>query len=299
MIVILSPTAQLASDTLTLDTPPSLTIEAEYGSWVCQGSVYTAAHHQPLGSEFSGRHIGGARPAPCNDPNIPVMGNNDVVLISHIDADTLGGLMRATGKYETLFDYKLDGFWDYVEFVDTHGWHKADPQSSHFAPLSAIGAYLQKNRPNTPRDSNSDVTDFVVEAMGFVSRLLEGGLQELQVGVEFIKTQDDLNLSSWVTTTPFNVVVRRSNSFTNHLYRDPNGMVGLGIVAYNDSLGSITISLADPIKGVSCREVVQSLWGTLAGGHDGIAGSPRGQIMSEADFKNAVKAFSQALAYLG
>jgi hypothetical protein len=74
-------------------------------------------------------------------------------------------------------------------------------------------------------------------------------------------------------------------------------MVGVGIVAYNDSLGSITISLADPIKGVSCREVVQTLWGQQAGGHDGIAGSPRGQIMTELDFKNAINAFSQAVAY--
>lgn len=295
MIVILSPNAQLASQTLDLPTPPVVTIEAEYGSYVAQGSIYTAAHHQPVGSEFAGRHIGGSRPAPCNDSKIPVVGDNDVVLISHIDADTLGGLMRASGQYAPLFN--LEGFWEFVEFVDTHGWHKADPTHPHFTHLSAIGAYLQSNRPNTPRDTNSDVTEFVVGAMEFVSRLLKGGLEELQVGVKFVKAQDDLNLSSWVTTTPFNVVVRRATTFTNHLYRDPNGMVGVGIVAYNDSLGSITISLADPIKGVSCREVVQSLWGQQAGGHDGIAGSPRGQIMTELDFKNAINAFSQAVAY--
>lgn len=297
MIVILSPTAQLASQTLDLPTPPALTIEAEYGSYVAQGSQYTAAHHQPLGSEFAGRHIGGARPAPCNDTNIPTLQDDEVVLISHIDADTLGGLMRASGKYYTLFDPKLAGFWDFVEFVDTHGWHKADPQSSHFAPLSAIGAYLQKNRPNTPRDTNSDVTEFIEQATDFVVRLLEGEQEELQMGVDFIKAQESLNISSWVTTTPFDVVVRRSNSFTNHLYRDPNGLVGVGVISYNDSLGSITISLADPIKGVSCREIVQTLWGQQAGGHDGIAGSPRGQIMSENDFKTAINAFAQAIAY--
>jgi hypothetical protein len=65
--------------------------------------------------------------------------------------------MRTSGQYASLFN--LEGFWEFVEFVDTHGWHKADPTHPHFMHLSAIGAYLQSNRPNTPRDTNSDVTD--------------------------------------------------------------------------------------------------------------------------------------------
>jgi len=296
MIVILAPTAQLAADTLTLDTPPTLTVEAEYGSWVAEGSVYTAAHHQPFGSKYAGTHVGGEQPAPCNDTHIPVLQDKDVALISHIDADTLGGLMRASGKYAQFFTQGFEGFWSYVEGIDTLGWHKADPSSSYFPLASAIGAWLQTNRLNTPRDQNSDVTEFCEKAFEFVSNLLSGGLDELEIGVKFIQAQDDLNLKSWVTTTPFGVVVRRADNFTNHLYRDPNGEVGLGVVAFNEKMGSVTISLADPIKDVSCRQIVQSLWGDLAGGHDGIAGSPRGQIMTEGQFRDAINAFSMAIA---
>lgn len=291
MIVILAPSAALASE-VTIDFSPALTIEAEYGAYVAKGAVYTAAHHQPIGSEFAGTHVGGVMPAPCNDSNIPVLGENDVALVSHIDADTLGGLMRASGKYAQFFGAEFQGFWDYVEGVDTQGWHKADVNSPYYPLVSAVGAYLQTTRPNTPRDSNSDMTEYVGEACEFVSRLLLGGEKELEVGINFIKEQEALNESSWVTSTPFGVVVRRANSFTNHLYRDPTGDVGVGIVAYNDAFGSITISLADPIKGVSCRALVQELWGSEAGGHDGIAGSPRGERMTEGDFVLAVNRFS-------
>lgn len=57
MPVLHAPSAALAA-TLT----PTLTVEAEYGSVVMQGTRYTAAHHQPAGSRFAGRHLveGGA-----------------------------------------------------------------------------------------------------------------------------------------------------------------------------------------------------------------------------------------------
>ena len=81
MIVILSPTAQLASDTLEYDPPPSLTVEAEYGAFVLEGTKYTAAHHQPIGSPYVGRHISPfGRPAPCNDDSIPKLDENEVAL---------------------------------------------------------------------------------------------------------------------------------------------------------------------------------------------------------------------------
>ena len=82
----------------------------------------------------------------------------------------------------------------------------------------------------------------------------------------------------------------------NHLYVAPSGDVGRAIVAHNVYAGNITISLADPIPGVSCRDIVQGLWGPLAGGHAGIAGSPRGQVMSDEDVAAVVKALEAALS---
>ena len=40
-----------------------------------KGTKYTSAHHQPIGSQYVGRHLDWnvREPAPCNDTNIPVL----------------------------------------------------------------------------------------------------------------------------------------------------------------------------------------------------------------------------------
>ena len=62
----------------------------------------------------------------------------------------------------------------------------------------------------------------------------------------------------------------------------------------NTKFGSITVSALD--NAFDCKAVVQGLWGELAGGHPGIAGSPRGQAMTESDLIAAVKAVATALS---
>jgi hypothetical protein len=69
----------------------------------------------------------------------------------------------------------------------------------------------------------------------------------------------------------------------------------VAVVAHNKHVGTITVSLESPIPGVSCRDVVQKLWGELAGGHAGIAGSPRGQVMDEFDVDTAVLQLEAAI----
>ena len=56
---------------------------------------------------------------------------------------------------------------------------------------------------------------------------------------------------------------------------------------------SITVSFADRGKKISAKEIVQELWGNEAGGHPGIAGSPRGQEMTEKDMRQLVKAVNE------
>ena len=70
------------------------------------------------------------------------------------------------------------------------------------------------------------------------------------------------------------------------------------------STGSITISLAEPITGVSCRAIVQIAFPDknekgefLAGGHDGIAGSPRGKVLSAENALEVSILFSCVISY--
>jgi hypothetical protein len=91
------------------------------------------------------------------------------------------------------------------------------------------------------------------------------------------------------------VVVRVSSTFVNHLYATPDGRICRGVTAFNTTRGEITVSLAEPVSGVSCRKLVQELWGPLAGGHDGIAGSPRGERRSLADLQAAAERFAEMI----
>ena len=51
--------------------------------------------------------------------------------------------------------------------------------------------------------------------------------------------------------------------------------------------------MADGGKKVSAKKLVQELWGNEAGGHEGIAGSPRGQEMTEKDMQQLVNAVNE------
>ena len=83
---------------------------------------------------------------------------------------------------------------------------------------------------------------------------------------------------------------RTKGEKVNHLYRDENA-----VISYDEKYKKIRISTADPIKNLSCRRLVQEWWGDRAGEHDQIAGSARGQIMSEDQFKEAIERFELEL----
>jgi hypothetical protein len=283
MIIILSPTAQLAADTLRLSNPPTLSVEAEYGAFVLEGTKYTAAHHQPIGSKYAGRHvISNGRSAPCNDSNIPKLNDDEVALVSHLDLDTLGGLMRATGSF-----VDNSTFWDYAEYIDTHGVHKADKNHPYYTILFGIVAWINEHHPKIDHNKNNDVTDFCYQAFDFIKSALEDGHLATRMGSAFIYLQDKLDESSFVEEKPCGLIVRKTkDERTNHLYRD-----GIAVISYNEARRNITISTADLIPNLSCRRLVQEWWGDRAGGHDQIAGSARGQIMSEDQFREAIDRF--------
>ena len=287
MIIILSPTAQLASDTLGLPNPPELTVEAEYGGFVLEGTKYTAAHHQPIGSPYAGRHLTPlGRPSPCNDPNIPKLNENEVAVISHIDIDTLGGLIRATDLFE---DNPV--FWFYAEHIDTHGIHKAKKDHPCWIMYNGLNAWINENHPEIDNSRNNDVTEFCYEAFKFIKEMFTDSHLATRMGHAHIYLQDKLDESTFVEMRPCGLVVRITNGEkVNHLYRD-----GIAIITYDEKYQTIRISTADPIQNLSCRRLAQEWWGDRAGGHDQIAGSARGVLMSKDQFREATERFIREL----
>jgi len=298
---VLAPSFDLA---LTVPAPILVTVEAEYGSIVFEGTMYTAAHHQPHGP-YAGNHVvDGGRPAPCNDRNIPELDSADVsgsILVSHIDLDTLGGVMRAEGRRGMFKDFA--GFWALAEFVDVNGAHRlvhAQASEEDVRRLYAWWAYA-KSMPRVARDQVTDVTDMLTAAGDALARIFEGDEALLTAGEAFRAEEAALNARTFVGMNELSIVTRvahKASDFVNHLYTTPQGRVGRTVVAWNTAHGSITVSSAEPCPELSCRDMVQELWGPEAGGHEGIAGSPRGRQMSEEDFQEALDhVYARVLRY--
>lgn len=295
MIVIYSPTAQLAASTLDLETPPALTLGAQYGAFVCEGTKYTSAWSQPSGTKYA------ENPTACMDQNIPVLEENDVVLISHMSPNILGGLMRASGMEMN------ETFWEKVNTAELKGLHHLidDDDFKVILGMESLIADVEADFRKSPLQ-NEEVTDLM---MGLIQHLqvvlekrgeLEGETwdnlpQEIWGrGVSDAKRIKDLNASSLISMTKLGILVRKSrDGLMNHLFSDPDGNEGVAIISYNENLKSITISLADRLAGLSCKDVAEELWGQSDTGSAVRATSPIN--MSEANFYQTVEYFTDRL----
>lgn len=270
MKVLLAPTIELAK-TVSAD----ITVEAEYGDYCVEGTIYTAAHH---GSRS-------ANPAPCIDKNIPVK-FDATVLVSHIDLDTLGGVARILGHLIHQYEW----FWELAAFVDVNGPHRmiqsSDANPKNVARMYAWWAWSQANRG--PRRDNSmihDVTDEVLASLEALLKILAGDEQMIAAGKVFAEAENELDKQSFICMHIANglkVTMRASDSFVNHLYAHNDFTADL-VVAYNTKTKAITLSRENDTVPVNCCEIMQAVFGPAAGGHAGIAGSPRGVEMTEKD----------------
>jgi hypothetical protein len=268
-------TAALAAHTRTVS------IEAEYGDRLVEGSLASLAHHGPRAGQ----------PAPCSYANGFVTGV-EAVGLSHVDLDSLGGCLAVLGIRPDAPD-----FWRVAEFVDLNGIHRvaqANPTPETMAQLNAWYAWSEENRCYPARDgSATDVTPWVTSAAEALTAILEGvsspmGAALLERGNAFTTRERELNEASFVELTAAGVLVRVSPSFVNHLYVTPQGGLARMVVAFGTRTGSVTVSFADPPTGRTARDLVQELWGSEAGGHAGIAGSPRDRRMTLTEFHAAV-----------
>lgn len=286
--IVLAPSLTLANTV----TNVVMSVEAEYGSTVVEGSLFTAAHHQKEG-RYAGDHvIAGGQPCPCNNVNIPLIQEGNI-LISHIDLDSIGGVLRSMVEFQDLFDQKHEGFWHLAAAADVRGAHKVAHWYDGVAHLK-LNAWWSaaKRMRRLPYNAVSDVTGEVTAAGVALRAILEEDPEWMAAGMKFIQDESDLHgrtFSHWEG----DMIVRIAESpsdFCNHLYRDDGVKMAKGIICLNRGTGAITLSFADA-GGPSAREIVQRLWGPEAGGHDGIAGSPRGRKMTEEDLEALVSTF--------
>jgi len=260
------------------------TVEAEYGDTTVEGSIVTLAHHGS--NSFN--------PAPCIRENGFV--DVEVVGISHFDLDTLGGILSLMGEKPG------ESFWKLAAGVDIAGPHRleeivreVEASEKDVEHLHAFWAWNQINRlPRLEPGQVMDVTDHVHTARKALDAIFNDDPDLIEAGRTMKEATSQLETESFLCVSDPGVIVRSSNQFVNHLYTH-EGVTAKAVVALNTKFESITVSFENPYVGVSAKDFVQELWGPEAGGHAGIAGSPRGQKMTEGDLSEASRKLMEKL----
>ena len=274
--ILLAPTWDLAKD-----VDADVTVEAEYGSNVKKGKKDTLAHHS---QEYKGN------PPPCTVKPRPL--GSGTVLVSHLDLDTIVACLDLMGLGKEV----SDKFRSVAGYVDVNGVHKLDDMDNisdeDKDQIHAWWAFSKTLGRETPKEVK-DVTGEVKRAGDYISKIMSGDNEAMEGGKKFKKDSEKLESDSFVKAVG-EVIIRKSPEFVSHLYRH-GGKFYKGVVSLNTKTGAITVALESKIPGTSCKDIVQQLWGPEAGGHDGIAGSPRGKEMSEKELDRAAEALQEAI----
>ena len=275
MKIILANTYEKASQ-----IKPDAAVEAEYGEQIIRGAVYTLAHHADGYKD---------QPAPCLFPN--QIGFDGDILISHIDLDTIGGCLALYGKKP-----EDPEFWEAVAFIDVNG-----PQ--HVQELSAGGreklrAYWGYNNSliKNKHIGICEVTDEILQSGLVIQKIIDGDPFLLQQGEQWERETQEAVDHCLVSENEYIRAFETSGVFCNSAYYSPSmKKIIPAVIVLNSKMNAIIISFADGGKRFSASCAVKKLWGELAGGHEGIAGSPRGWNLNEAEIRGE---FDRAAAYL-
>jgi len=250
------------------------TVEAEYGDICVEGSVITLAHHG-IRSDNS---------PPCVYRNYDF--GLEVIGLSHVDLDSLGGVLAVLG-----IKPDCDGFWEAAGLIDVCGAHKIDELGileEDKLRLYSFWAWSKENRLFPPRDGSvMKINDWIEKGYEAIVKIVNNDEEMLEKGRQFRDKESELNKDSFVEAFEY-VILRKHDEFVNHLYKDLDGKLYPIVISFNTKFNSVTISVSDSDVPVNCKEAVQALWGEKAGGHAGIAGSPRDRVMTMEDIYELV-----------
>lgn len=302
MKVLLAPTFELAIQAKQKYNP-EVTVEAEYGDNVVDGGIYTAAHHGSRAENVP----------PCVDENLYQFAGKDVtILVSHIDLDTIGGIVQATQPYN---EFRQSFFWKLAGLIDINGPHmlekllneKFSNEKDQDYLRRAINAYwaynkdAQQRRPRLPQNEIVDITSSILEDIDALRKIVdcfEADPETMPILQWKIKSesqpffdagekfQAELKKLDEETLIEQHgrLLVRVSPVFANALYR-PDADI---IFCFNTKFKSATLSIAQSEPGFDCAKIMQEIFGDGAGGRDNIAGSPRGKVISLKEFTTAI-----------
>lgn len=271
----------LCSDATTLKSiDPDVTIGAEYGSEVIQGSKLTLIYNE--------EHL--VTPQLCLGENIDVLPDTDhlVIGLRQIDLNTLGGLMR-------VLEWKNgdESFWEMVAEVYRLGAHNLDKITNeqmnsllnrmtkeeaedlisyNVKCLNAMWALLQKKRIYRPdRGKVMDITSRVSSMINIIRNILDietDTPDEFAEGDKYAIKKLELDETSYRATIG-RTIVRSSSCFVNDIFRDKDM-----VVTFNENNKSIILSRSNDEVNLDCKEIMRTLFGSFVYGRSGTAVTP-------------------------
>lgn len=277
-----APSTELAYHLLNKHPDIYGTVEAEYGDTEVKPT-------RPDGISLAHHGSRSANPAPCVAEGITP--NTDAtVIISHLDADTLGGLLAIAGTRPDDPE-----FWNGVAKIDVEGRHHMFELPSDVQDkLNALN-YQISQVPRFPRDSVLDVSGEVAK-LALAAKIICDERhplhdQAIAEGREWATQQEALTENCLVAENENVRIFISDGPFCSANYYSPNeNSIAAATLTYNTKTKTITLAYENGGDAEhNAAKEMQELFGDGAGGRAGIGGSPRGQEMTMDDFYSTIE----------
>lgn len=249
------------SENSTKSIMATATVEAEYGDIAVKGTKVTLAHHV---TEYRDCQ------APCVAKVAPLEAGS-VIVVSHVDLDTVGGCLALLGVKPNC-----DMFWEATAFIDLNGPHNTYLLvSTEQDMMNALWAWQTINKPKRFSDKE-DITEVILSYVPAIEAIISGETDIIAEGKKWAseiakRVEEKLyletdNIRAFITDHVFCA----SSYYSPIRKRSVNATVSM-----NTETHGIIIAFADRDAQYSASSIAKSIWEDHAGGHAGIAGSPR------------------------
>ena len=253
------------------------TVEAEYGEECAAGTHATLAHHT---TEHK------MNPAPCVRDEIQSF-EDGVIVISHIDLDTLGGISILEGN-------KLHHptFWHSESIIDTKGYIgiKEIPADDELIMKAFLG--LEKTMEfktgnhviGKGNENIYDVTDRVYELLKVLHSLLSLDKDSNLIKCGLMRFNQYLkNLTIKSVYQDASVRIFKTQQPQHYLIHKEDDVEYRTCITLNERTGAIILS--DISEELDCCLIMQQVFGPTAGGQFRVAGTPRHKRYNMKDVK--------------
>lgn len=273
-----------------------ISIEAEWGDLALEEPNVDLSlnHHGPRSNNICPAEVGIKRPYLIDN----FKDKDKAYIISHLDADTIFGIMWLEG-YLNPKDDTAKKLSEIVAYSDKNGYHKAAIEYEHLKNTDigrkwlTIGYLFSRNNKVKTGDITTifknivDATKIIIESKDIASSVI---YQEAY----YWNSKKTKNAKDSLVFVNDDMLVFKGKHFycdNYNLFNEPKKV----IIQYNTNTNSVLLSAYDKDTAVDLfgkkgvAGMLQDFFGDEAGGHTAIGGSPRNKYISEKDFDNFVQ----------